>query len=257
MKILIIENNYSLAKEIAWTISNNFKQCKEIAIAHNMKDAIRAFLKTEPELLVLNTHLEGQESFELFDYIDPETVSKIFISSSRDYAYQAWLLNPIAYICTPLKGKLVVDAIKAFFFTQLSRQDTALDTGSQTLLIKQKGKTKPVTIREIVKIKAEGSYSRIHINNNEALLASKPIGLFESLLKEWRFMRIHSACLVNLEYVSSYTLGQKPTIVVKDGVELVSRNRKKELIQQLSDLGREVYISPGIHSIGKPAPPIN
>jgi len=85
----------------------------------------------------------------------------------------------------------------------------------------------------IIYCKAEGSYTRLVLNNSKDILVTKNLSWFENILSSSTFIRIHRSFLVNLEYVTQISHG-KNTVGLTNGKNIpFSRYNLKQLIEVL------------------------
>lgn len=110
---------------------------------------------------------------------------------------------------------------------------------SDALLLWEIDKRRPIEIEQILKIKSDGSYSEIYLKGEKMFCSSKNLGLFENLLRERQFMRIHHSCLVNLRHVQYYKPGMRAFVALSDngGIEYVSKSKKREFLNRFHGNG--------------------
>ena len=86
-------------------------------------------------------------------------------------------------------------------------------------------------VHDIVHCTADGSYTRVFMNDKSEILISKTLGDVEELLSEYNFFRIHHSTLVNLKQVKKYIRGDGGDVVMSNGYTLtVARTRKIDFL---------------------------
>lgn len=97
--------------------------------------------------------------------------------------------------------------------------------------------TQVIKKKAIVYCKAEGSYSKLVLNDNQKVVISKNLSWLEDSISSPLFVRSHRSFLVNIEYINRLFIGEGK-ITLSKGCEIpLSRyNSKKVLlaIQKLS-----------------------
>lgn len=58
---------------------------------------------------------------------------------------------------------------------------------------------------EIIRIEAEGNYSKIFLTHGKCRMVTKTLKDFEDSLPEQSFFRVHKSHIVNLKYVKEYS----------------------------------------------------
>ena len=78
---------------------------------------------------------------------------------------------------------------------------------------------------------AAKNYTIFRFQGNRKIIASRTLGEYDILLKDFGFMRIHKSFTVNLAKVARYVKGRGGEIEMLDGTILpVSRERKQDFI---------------------------
>ncbi len=142
----------------------------------------------------------------------------IFVSNSNDIVYESFAVEPFRYIRKKYLQEELPEAICAI------ASKRALDT----VLRVEKGGSNTVAMRisEIDFLESQGHYVNIHCNHREKCVRGR-IGDYEEQLKEYGFMRIHIAYLVNMKNIYNITAGD---VTMNDGTILpISKARADEI----------------------------
>lgn len=88
-----------------------------------------------------------------------------------------------------------------------------------------------VNTEDIIRIEADGSYSKIFLYDGLKLTTSKSIKKIGEQLREQSFFRTHKSHIINLKYIKKYNVKKDPEIRMTDGsVVHVSRYKKDEFL---------------------------
>jgi two-component system LytT family response regulator len=91
-----------------------------------------------------------------------------------------------------------------------------------------------VLLKDIVRIEADGNYSKLFFANEAPLLMAKNLKEFENLLANYKFERIHKSHVINLHYVKRYYKTSKAYLLLNDGSTInVSRSMHKKIVECL------------------------
>ena len=91
-----------------------------------------------------------------------------------------------------------------------------------------------IDIEDILRIQAEGRYSRIYLRSGGRLLVTKNLGQFGKLLGDDNFFRSHHSHLVNTGHVRKYLHRDGGVIVLRDGSRVpLARARKKSFLKKI------------------------
>ena len=94
-----------------------------------------------------------------------------------------------------------------------------------------------VNIADILFCEAQGTYTFVHLRDDKKLLASKPLGDFESQLHEHKFLRIHHHYLINLKQVKEFQRQDGGYVIMENNKHLeVSQRKRKEFLDAIQDI---------------------
>jgi two-component system LytT family response regulator len=118
--------------------------------------------------------------------------------------------------------KILLDNVGTF---QLSQQKMAVPTLNGLIF---------VAIRDIIRFEARGSYTVIHLGNNQQIIATRNIKDYEDLLPDIIFYRVHNSHIINLQKIQKYNKGRGGFVTMEDGnsIEVASR-RREEFLRRL------------------------
>lgn len=241
MKILLVEDDLQAIEHIERLISNHFSNYLIVGRARNIKEASKICNSARPDLLIMEIQLKNESSFELFEYIDASQLNVIFTSHLPEFAFKAIKFDAVDYLLKPygledLKKaiKRVEERLKLMQILQNNKDLLKLDrhaVGSNKIMVYGNEKMNPICIDQIVKIKSQGAYSDIYLIGNKKITSSKHLGMYERLLEDKHFVRIHDNCLVNANQVVSYKPGINAKVILKDETsESVSKRKKRDFL---------------------------
>jgi two-component system LytT family response regulator len=241
MKILLVEDDLQAIEHIEKLISNHFSNYLIVGRARNIKEASKICNSARPDLLIMEIQLKNESSFELFEYIDATQLNVIFTSHLPEFAFKAIKFDAVDYLLKPygledLKKaiKRVEERVKIMQILQNNKDLLKLDRqthGGNKILVYGNEKMNPICIDQIIKIKSQGAYSDIYLMGNKKITSSKHLGMYERLLEDKHFVRIHDNCLVNANQVVSYKPGINAKVILKDETsESVSKRKKRDFL---------------------------
>lgn len=84
----------------------------------------------------------------------------------------------------------------------------------QRILIPTMERTLILDSRQVLWLQANGNCAHIHLIGGERLTSTRILKRYSDLLHENGFYRIHDRYLVNLQYVSSFTRGERIRVIM-------------------------------------------
>jgi two-component system, LytTR family, response regulator len=206
----------------------------------------------EPDLVFLDIEMPVLDGLAVLDRISHDP-AVIFTTAYDRYAVSAFELEALDYLLKPFGRERLTVALDRARRALDARGDGGSDgapapaslreraqaaLGGETRLtrffVRDRGKIVPVNVAEIERLEAADDYVTV-ISRGRDHLVYLTLGDFERRLDPDRFLRIHRAHIVNLDYVKHMVPFDATRIQVemRDGTKiLASRTRSKELRQR-------------------------
>lgn len=240
MNTLIVDD-VKLSRDGLSTLINKFLPEANIVGSTPSIIEARKILKTQViDLVFLDIQLQDGLSFALLEDVSPHA-KVVFITAYEKYAIDALRQGAFDYLLKPIN----IDDLKRCI-------ERIYDQAEQEeLLRKQLNRIPPqhvfrdkigissmegieyVDTRSIIFLKADGKYTLVYLNINQVITSSKNLKMFESILPENLFMRVHHSYLVNMSEIQRFKKDDA-VLVLSDGMEIpVSKSRKDMLVRRL------------------------
>ncbi len=230
--------------------------CPEVKVINTYTDPVKALEeipKIEPDLIFLDINMGRLNGLELAETLMWSKSEVVFVTAFSQYTLRALRANALDYLLKPLEPQELVRVVNKF---KLKNQNPESEDRKETLdafktFFETFGKEEfPRKIRvpsqngfilvdtnELVRIQADNSYCDLYLADGRKLTVSKGIGLFESILDQQWFKRVHQSHIVHLKFVEEFTLENGGLLRLKDGTEvMISRRRLKTFKESCSDL---------------------
>jgi DNA-binding LytR/AlgR family response regulator len=244
MKILIVEDEPIFVETLLMYLEEmGYDTVHQV---DNATDALRLFVATEPDLVLLDINIKGgKDGINIAEAINasPKPAPVIFMTSLEDKQTfeRAKQTNPIAYIVKPIDEKTLERSIElAVFKYYKATWDTEIFTewkndlvAPQSLFVKIGQKLEKIAIQDITHIIAEASYAELHIQDKK-MIARISLNDLSHKLPANLFVRISRSCLVNTHHIINIDL-ENNFIILGDGKEVaISRRNRDELLTRLN-----------------------
>lgn len=221
--------------------------CPKITIsdaAVGVKTGIESIYKHRPDLVFLDVEMDDGTGFELIKAFEDSLFFKvIFTTAYEKYAVQAIRLSAVDFLLKPIDPDELQEAVnkveKRFHKEEELIKLKALrlnitETSGQRIVLKDQSNIYVVKIEDIVYCAGEGSYTTFYLISEEQIIISKNLKVYEKLLPEDAFFRVHTSYLINLSKIKRIAKGIQDIVVMEDGSEIpVSVRRKADLIKRI------------------------
>lgn len=93
---------------------------------------------------------------------------------------------------------------------------------------------KKIPLTEIVMLEAVANYTFLHLVSGKKMLISRTMKLFDNLLKDHPFTRIHRSFIVNESHLKRYD-ADRECLMMSNNLEATISRRKKRALKYTSD----------------------
>ena len=202
-----------------------------------------------PDLVFLDIEMPGMSGIDLVrSFLNP-TFRVVFITAFDAYAIEALRLSAIDYLLKPVEVDDIVGVISKIK-NEIKKNENLLDNqlkNLEKLLSQNNGSAESrigiamadkidfVNISDILYCEAKGVYTNIYLKDGKKILASKPLGDFESQLALHKFFRIHHSTLINLNSIKEFQRFNGGYVIMQNDAKLeVSHRKRKDFLDAIN-----------------------
>ncbi|HYC93106.1 MAG TPA: LytTR family DNA-binding domain-containing protein [Thermoanaerobaculia bacterium] len=207
-----------------------------VAECRDAEELQRTLETTEADVLLLDVRMPGPDVFSILDGRDALPLV-IFATAYDGYALRAFEVNAVDYLLKPFSEERFAAAIekarqrRGGGNANLARLLRDLGPRPDRILVPHRDSLVPVAVSDIIWIKAEGDYARIHTRGRSYLIA-RTLNELEEKLDPMQFLRIHRSAIIRTDKIREVT-GEgsaRYRVVLEDASTLiVSRSRAPQL----------------------------
>ena len=174
----------------------------------------------------------------------------VFVTAFDAYAIEAIRLSAIDYLLKPVGSDDIINVVEKIK-TEIRKNENLLSSQLQNLeklLVRNSASPESrigiamaekiifVNISDILYCEASGVYTHIYLHDGKKILASKPLGDFESQLITHKFFRIHHSTLINLNHIKEFQRFNGGYVVMINDAKLeVSHRKRKDFLEAIDD----------------------
>jgi DNA-binding LytR/AlgR family response regulator len=214
-KILIVEDEIIIADFIQATL--NKEGFKNVEMAHKTTTATEAFKNFQPEIIILDINLHGENSGIELAKSTNKNATVIFLTGQYDESLMSKALatNPESYLTKPIKKDDLLAAIKLSILRKQVKSITIKD-GYDFIKINHDA---------ILFVKSDNNYIDIQTTSKKHSVRQSLEGFLEEIANP-NFIRVHRSYIVNKTKITS----KKATSIFIDNFEIpISRSLNLEL----------------------------
>lgn len=238
LRAVIIDDETRSRESLEILVKENCKNVEVVAMADGVAAGLESIKANKPDLLFLDIELQDGTGFDLLEKSDGANFHVIFTTAFENYALKALKMSAVDYLLKPINADELVAAInkaeeikskeKTDRNFELLLQNLQNNTGKHKIALPTSEGLTFINVNEIIRCKADGSYTHFFFKDRKKILVSKKIKEYEELLSPYNFVRVHHSHLVNLDEVTKYVRGDGGYVVMSDGETVYVSKRKKE-----------------------------
>ncbi len=213
----------------------------------DLPSGVKAIKKYKPDLVFLDIEMPGHSGLEILDYFEDDeiTFEIIFCTGYSEYAIQAFKLSATDYLLKPLNPNLLKESVDRFL---KKNPDTKVveyralqeniskysDASDKCIVVNLSNTTRFVKVKDIIMLRAEGSYCELYLSGGEKLLTSKNLKHFEDRMSDIPFFfRCHKSYMVNLKKVIEYNKSENNILLQEKVHGMVSSEKSDVFLEKM------------------------
>jgi two-component system LytT family response regulator len=236
IKAVIIDDESKGIEILRILVKNHCPDVTVIGCAEEVQEAIELINRKPPDLIFLDIEMSGETGFDLLEKVKPTSFHVIFVTAHSEYAVRAFRYSVSDYLLKPVDVYELKEAVQKVQSLMkegqyIGRQNLKDNTGTNlTLKIPLHQSAVFVKMTDIIRIEADGAYTRIYLTANRNYVISYNIKIVEEHLDMNLFMRVHRSHIVNLDKVSN-VIGEAKLAEMCDGSKVkISRRIRADFI---------------------------
>jgi two-component system LytT family response regulator len=244
MKVLIIDNEENLRKGIRELLLAFCTEVSVIAEASGVQDGLMQIRSFQPDIVLLDVEMEDGTGFDLLKKLTNPQFQLIFVTAHNEYAIEAFRFSAIDYLLKPVDPDQLQAAIRKASSHILNnklqkqveillQQISGIRNPEKKIVLKDMENTWFIKVADILYCEAEGTYTKFHIQDMPAILVSKNLKEYESILEPLGFVRTHHSFLANPDKIKSYDKTDGGSLVLEGNISIPVSQRKKEFVMHL------------------------
>ena len=197
MRILIVDDE-PLARSRLKRLLGQFAEHQCVAEAENASEAMEQIHKLQPDLVLLDIAMPGQDGISLGCQIRqlPVPPAVVFVTAHPQHALDAYQASPVGYLLKPVSAEALQSALdKAGTITRAHIEKRAVAPKITYLF---GGVKRQVPLSDVFYFVADDKYVRMVFQQGEALIEQSLVQLQQQFSQN--LLRIHRSTLINKAY---------------------------------------------------------
>lgn len=227
----------------------NFKKiietyCPEIEIiglADSVVNARKLVNVHKPDVVFLDINMPVLDGFDFLEQFDERNFMVVFVSAYEEYGIKALKAGAVDYLLKPINIKELKQTVKKLLSKPNKNIIVEPIHEADKLVLPTSHGFNVFVIDDIIRLEAEGCYTKVVIKEGKDVIISRTLKDFEETLPKENFFRIHKSHLVNLKHIKDYSKISGNLVTMSDGSKVeISRRKTPEFIQKLKTVMKTV-----------------
>ncbi len=251
LRALIVDDEVHARENLKYLLQNYCPEIEVVAMAGDQESARIAVDTLKPQVIFLDIAMpSGTEGFDFLESLPEKKFQVVFVTAFKDYAIRALNANAIHYLQKPVDVDDLRAAVKKLVSTnqlftenheQMLNYIRSLENlskamqpalGVPRITINHAKGFKIVDPNDFMYLEGEGNYTSIIFVDGTKYVDTKSIGVYEDILDQQHFFRIHKSHIVNILYVKEFLNDDGHFVVMKNNTRLsVSRLRVPQFLE--------------------------
>ncbi len=217
-------------------------QVEIVATGQSVAEGIDIINEHKPELVFLDISMPDGEGFEVLEKIDDTALEVVFVTAYNQYAIKAFEFSALHYLVKPVTGDQLKEAVDRFeeaVTEDITEKIQVLNSNIKKLdrlILPTSSGLNIIQLNEIYRCESSNNYTTFFLTNNKKIVVSKSIQVYEKMLSNSGFCRIHNKHVVNLKYIKKYVKGRGGYVVLTNDKQVdVSEGKKKNFLKELTE----------------------
>lgn len=248
IKAIIIDDEKKAVRALESAINEYCTQVEIVGMAYSALEGIKEIQLKNPDLVFVDIEMPIMSGIELIEQFANRKFEVVFVTAYNQYAVKAFKVCAIDYLLKPLNIMELINAVQKITDKKEKQAENPTHIPIEKLKIALSGKlaipttngSEYININEIIRIEADGSYSKVYTTDGKMRLVTKNLKSFEDSLEGESFFRTHKSHLINIEHIKKYSPVKDGGYIemIDDSEILVARSVKTILVELINKYAR-------------------
>ena len=212
-----------------------------LGLADSTVQAINLVRQCKPDVVFLDINMPVLDGFDFINEFEDRDFMVVFISAYAEHGIKAVKAGAADYLLKPVNIKELKVTIKKLVSLKGKRVVVNPYFEHDKLVVPDSHGFNIINLDEIIRIEADGSYSKIFLTDGKCRIVTKTLKDFEDSLPEKSFFRVHKSHIVNIQYVKEFSGIDGGSVKMSDGSKVeVSRRKMTDFIKKIKSGFRSV-----------------
>ena len=234
LRAIIVDDELHGRENLKKIIENYCHEIEILACADSVVNAKELVNVHKPDVVFLDISMPVLDGFDFLDEYDDRNFIVVFVTAHEEFGIKAVKAGAADYLLKPVNIKELKQTVKKLLL--IKNKELKVDTVHETdkLILPESHGFNVLEIDDIIRLEAEGCYTKIFFKDGKNKIISRTLKDFEETIPKDIFFRIHKSHLINLKHIKDYSNISGNFVTMTDGSKIeISRRKAPEFIQKI------------------------
>lgn len=234
LRAIIVDDELHGRENLKKIIENYCHEIKILGCADCVIEAKELVSVHNPDVVFLDISMPVLDGFDFLDEYDELNFMVVFVTAHNEFGISAVKAGAADYLLKPVNIKELKQTVKKLLMIKNKNIKTEPVYETNKIVLPASHGFDVVITEDIIRLEAEGCYTKIIFENGKNRIVSRTLKDFEDTLPKEQFFRTHKSHLINFRYVKDYSKISGNFVTMIDGSKVeISRRKTPEFIQKI------------------------
>jgi two-component system, LytTR family, response regulator len=237
LSAIIIDDELHGRENLKKLIENYCPEVEVLGCADSVIKGKELVENNNPEVVFLDINMPVLNGFDFLEEFDERNFQVVFVSAHEEFGINAVKTGATDYLLKPINIKELKQSVKKLLLNKNKQKEIKPVNSNDKIVIPSSHGFDVLTVDDIIRMEADGCYTKLFIKNGKDRLVSRTLKDFEETIPKESFFRIHKSHLINIKYIKDYSNLSGNYVTMTDGSKVeLSRRRTPEFIQKVKSI---------------------
>jgi len=234
LRAIIVDDELAGRENLRAIVESYCPEIEVLNVAESVLKGKELISANNPDLVFLDISMPVLDGFDLLDQFENRNFMVVFVSAHEEFGIKAVKAGAADYLLKPINIKELKKTIRHLLSIHEKLDKISSQLQNERLVLPCSHGFDVIVIDDIIRLEADGCYTKIIIKESKNRIISRTLKDFEDSLPKCNFFRIHKANLINLKYIKEYSNIGGNYVTMTDGSRVeISRRKAPEFIQRI------------------------
>ncbi len=234
---LIVDDELHGRENLKKILIDYCPEVEVLEVAESVLKAIELVKIHKPDVVFLDINMPVLDGFDFLAEFEERNFMAVFVSAYEEFGIKAVKAGAVDYLLKPINIKELKQTIKKLSALKNKKISVELSAESDKLMLPASNGFEVVLTDKIIRLEAEGCYTKIILIEGKNKIISRTLKEFENTLSDKYFFRTHKSHIINLKHIKDYSKVSGGYATMIDGSKVeISRRRAPEFLKKIKTI---------------------